>query len=171
MPGRDAKLMLQRKPTTLPAATTCFLQTCLSCRHTTARLLSLPEEIITRIYIFAGENTRTLVRLSAVNRCLRAIWLQDSDCIIAQKLELKAPGDQDAIALTLMEACCTMPVSGFHRVNAPKDDLLLRLHRPGLMRNVDLASTVCTKSLEWHSSTYRTGPLPIETFPYSYYSM
>ena len=107
-------------------------------------LLSPPEEIITQIYIFAGENTRALVRLSAVNRRLRALWLQDSDYIIAQSLELKAPGHQDAIALTLMEACCPMPVSGFHRVNASKDDPSLRQHLPGLLRNLDIASTVRT---------------------------
>lgn len=123
-------------------------------------LLSLPEEIITQIYIFAGENTRALVRLSAVNRRLRALWLQDSDYIIAQSLELKAPGHQDAIVLTLMEACCPMPVSGFHRVHASKDDPSLRLHLPGLMRNVGLASTVCTKTLKWHDSIYRTESLP-----------
>jgi len=78
-----------------------------------AQLLLLPEEIITQIYIFAGENTRALLRPSAVNRRLRALWLQDSDYIIAQSLELKAPGHQDAIALTLMEASCSMPVSAF----------------------------------------------------------
>jgi hypothetical protein len=126
-------------------------------------LLSLPEEIITQIYIFAGENTRALVRLSAVNRRLRALWLQDSDYIIAQSLELKAPGHQDAIALTLMEACCPMPVSGFHRVKASNDDPSLRLHLPGLMRNIGLASMVCTKTSEWQNSTYK------EDFPNPYY--
>ena len=67
-------------------------------------LLSLPEEIATQIYVFAGENTRALVRLSALNRRSRALWLQDSDYIIAQSIELKAPGHQDAIAPTLVEA-------------------------------------------------------------------
>lgn len=107
-----------------------------------AHLLSLPEEIITQIHILSGENTRALVRLSAVNLRLRALWLQDSDYIIVQFLELKAPGHQNAIALTLMEACCPMPVSGFHRVNASKDDPSLRQHLPGLMRNIGIASTV-----------------------------
>lgn len=136
-----------------------------------AQLFSLPEEIITQIYIFAGENTRALVRLSAVNRQLRALWLQDSDYIIAQSLELKAPGHQDAIALTLHEACCPMPVSGFHRVNASKDDPSLRLHLSGLMRNVGAASTVRTKTSEWHNPTYKTEVLPIETLPKPYYIM
>lgn len=134
-------------------------------------LLSLPEEIITQIYIFAGENTRALVRLSAVNRRLRALWLQDSDYIIAQSLELKAPGHQDAIALTLMEACCPMPVSGFHRVHASKDDPSLRLHLPGLMRNIGLASMVCTKASEWQNSTYKEDFLPLEDLPNPYYLM
>jgi hypothetical protein len=134
-------------------------------------LLSLPEETITQIYIFAGENTRALVRLSAVNRRLRALWLQDSDHIITQSLELKAPGHRDAIALTLMEACCPMPVSGFHRVNASKDDLSLRLHPPGLMRNVGLASMVCTKTSEWQNSTYKEDFLPLEDLPNPYYLM
>lgn len=67
-----------------------------------AQLLSLPEEIIIQIYIFAGEHTRALLRLSVVNRRLRALWLQDSDYIIAQSLELKAPGHQDSIVLTIM---------------------------------------------------------------------
>ena len=122
--------MLQRKPT--PAAITHPSQSPLSCQHIMAQLLSLPEELITQIYTFAGENNRALVRLSGVNRQLRALWLQDSDYIIAQSLELKAPGHQDAIALTLIEACCPMPVSGFHRVNASKDDPSLRLHLSGL---------------------------------------
>ena len=113
-----------------------------------AHLLYLPGEIITQIYVFAGENTRALVRLSAVNRRLRALWLQDSDYIIAQSLELKAPGHQDAIALTLMEACCPMPVSGLH---GPKVDPSLRLHVPGLIRNVGVASTVRTKTLRWRN--------------------
>jgi hypothetical protein len=56
---------------------------------TTINLLSLPEEVITQIYIIVGENTRALVRLSAVNRCLRVLWLQDSDCIIAQSLAVR----------------------------------------------------------------------------------
>lgn len=126
-----------------------------------ARPLSLPEEAITQIYIFTGDNTRALIKLSAVNRRLRALCLQDSDYIIARSLELKAPGHLDAIALTLMETHCPMPVSGFHRVNASKDYLWLRLHVLGLMRNVDLASTVYNKTLEWHISTYKIDALPI----------
>lgn len=135
-----------------------------------AGLLSLPEEIVTQIYIFAGQNTRALVRLSAVNRRLRAIWLQDSDHIIAHSLELKAPGHQDAIVLTMMEACCPMPVSGFHHVNVSSDDASLRLHLPGLMRNVALGSAVCNGALKWNNSTYKKHPL-ISLLPPYYHSM
>ena len=60
-------------------------------------LLSLPDQLLTEIHIFAGQQTRALVRLSAVNRRLRAIWLQDLDHIIAQVVQRKAPNHQDAI--------------------------------------------------------------------------
>jgi hypothetical protein len=64
-----------------------------------ARLLDNSEKTITHIYVIAGENTRALVRLAAVNRRMRAVWLQDSDYIIARSLELQAPDHQDAIGL------------------------------------------------------------------------
>jgi hypothetical protein len=108
-------------------------------------LLSLPDELLTEIYIFAGQQTRALVRLSAVNRRLRAIWLQDADFIIAQVVQLKAPNHQDAIALTLLEIRCPVPVRGFHTLDESYQGPPLRLCLPPLMRNLDLASAVCSQ--------------------------
>ena len=112
-----------------------------------ASLLSLPDELLTEIYILAGQQTRALVRLSAVNRRLRAIWLQDADFIIAQVVQLKAPGHQDAIALTLLETRCPVPVRGFHTLDESHEAPPLRLCLPPLMRNLDLASAVCSQLL------------------------
>ena len=110
-----------------------------------ASLLSLPDELLTEIYILAGQQTRALVRLSAVNRRLRAIWLQDADFIIAQVVQLKAPNHQDAIALTLLETRCPVPVRGFHTLDESHEASPLRLCLPPLMRNLDLASAVCSQ--------------------------
>lgn len=63
-----------------------------------------------------------------------------------------------------------MPVSGFHRVGL-KETPSLRLHLPGLMRNIDIDSLVCTKTSEWHNSTYKTDFLPFKTLPQPYYLM
>lgn len=106
-------------------------------------LLSLPDQLLTEIHIFAGQQTRALVRLSAVNRRLRAIWLQDLDHIIAQVVQRKAPNHQDAIELTLLEARCPVLVSGFHTLDDSRQGPSLRLCLPPLMRNLDLASAAC----------------------------
>jgi hypothetical protein len=110
-----------------------------------AGLLSLPDELLTEIYIFAGQQTPALVRLSAVNRRLRAIWLQDADFIIAQVVQLKAPNHQDAIALTLLEARCPLPTTGFHTLGDSDQGPRLRLCLQPLMRNIDLASDICSQ--------------------------
>lgn len=110
-------------------------------------LLSLPDQLLTEIHIFAGQQTRALVRLSAVNRRLRAIWLQDSDHIIAQVVQRKAPNHQDAMELTLLEARCPVPVSGFHTFDDSRQGPSLRFCLPPLMRNLDLASAVCSQLL------------------------
>jgi hypothetical protein len=44
-----------------------------------AGLFSLPNEAITQIYNLAGHDAPALAGLFAVNRRLRALWLQDSD--------------------------------------------------------------------------------------------
>lgn len=85
--------------------------------RTMAGLFSLPNEALSEIYIFAGQDARALVRLSAVNRLSRAIWLQDSANIIAQSLELQALSHQDAIVLTMLETRCPMHVPGFHQID------------------------------------------------------
>lgn len=135
-----------------------------------AGLLSLPDELLTEIYILAGLDTRSVVRLSATNRRLRAIWERDSDYIISRSLELKAPGHQDAIALTIMEARCSMPVSGFHHLDTEREEPLLRLHVPRLIHNLELASATCSGLLEWQTSTYKHQPLT-HPLPPLYYLM
>lgn len=107
-------------------------------------LLSLPNELLTEIYIFAGQQTRALVRLSAVNRRLRAIWIRESDIIIASAIQLKAPNHSDATSLTLLEARCPVPVTGFLTLDESYQGPPLRLCLPQLMRNIGLASAICS---------------------------
>ena len=66
-------------------------------------LLSLPNEILIEILIVAP-TTRTLLRLTNVNRRMRSIWLQRSQHIIVSAYETKIPHIKEAIALTLVEA-------------------------------------------------------------------
>lgn len=67
-------------------------------------LLSLPNELIAQIHIFAP--VRSQLQLSAVNGRLRSIWLRDADYIIAQRVQLTAPNNTGAVALTLLDSCC-----------------------------------------------------------------
>lgn len=74
----------------------------------------LPTEIILEIYGYDGAlSTRALVRISAVHRHWRAIWLQDLDKITREAIRPKAPDDKDAVALTLLET--RRPVSDRNR--------------------------------------------------------
>jgi hypothetical protein len=110
-----------------------------------AGLLSLPDELLTEIYIFAGHQIHTLVRLSAVNRRFRSIWLGDADSIIAQVVQLYTPNHQEAIPLTHLEARCPLPTTGFHTLNDSDQGPPLRLYLPPLMRNIALASDICRR--------------------------
>ena len=107
-----------------------------------AGLLSLPDELLTEIYIFAGQQMPTLVRMSAVNRRLRTIWLGDADSIITQVVQLYTPKHQDAILLTHLEARRPLPTTGFYTLNDSDQGPALRLCLPPLMRNIDLATDV-----------------------------
>lgn len=80
-------------------------------------LLSLPEGLLTVIYVLAGQQTRALVRLSRVNRRLRSIWLNDADHIIHSAFRIEAPDHEDAIQLILMETRLPKPITGFHHCN------------------------------------------------------
>lgn len=102
-----------------------------------------------------------MVRLSAVNRRLRAIWLQDSHHIVTHALQLKALGHQGAIDLNLLEARCSMPTTGFNTEAGPP----LRLYLSQQMRNFGLASALCSRVPEFHERCRRRGkslahPLP-----------
>jgi hypothetical protein len=110
-----------------------------------AGLLDLPDELLTEIYIFAGHQMPTLVRLSAVNRRLRNIWLGDADSIIAQAVQHYTPSHQEAIPLTHLEARCPLPTTGFHILDDSDQGPPLRLCLPRMMRNIALASDVCCR--------------------------
>lgn len=115
-----------------------------------AGLLSLPNKIILDIYVLTRAlSTHSLVQLSAANCHLRAIWLQDSNRIIAQSIQVKAPEHQDAIALTLLEARYPMPTTGFHTLHESWADPPLCLYLPQLMQNVKLASVMCHEMPGW----------------------
>jgi hypothetical protein len=113
-----------------------------------AGLFPLPNSILTQTYILAGHETFALIRLSDVNRRLRALRPQDFNYTIAESLKLKAPGHQDAVTFTMMELRCP-PLPGFHYADYSLGDPMLRLHLLGLVRNVDLASVVGDGVLEW----------------------
>jgi hypothetical protein len=108
-------------------------------------LLDLPDELLTEIYVFAGYQIHTLVRLSAVNRRLRTIWVGDADSIITQVVQLFTPKHQEAIPLTRLEARCPLPTTGFHTRYGSDQGPPLRLCLPQLMRNIALASDVCCR--------------------------
>jgi hypothetical protein len=110
-----------------------------------AGLLSLPDELLSEIYIFAGQQMKTLIRLSAVNRRLRNIWLGDADSIIAQAVQLYTPNHQDVFSLTRLEARFPLPTTGFHALDDADQGPPLRLCLPPLTRNIVLASEVCSQ--------------------------
>jgi hypothetical protein len=110
-----------------------------------AKLLGLPDELLTEIYVFAGHQIHTLVRLSAVNRRLRTIWVGDADSIITQAVLVFTPNHQEAIPLTRLEARCPLPTTGFHTLNDSDQGPPLRLCLPQLMRNIALVSDVCCR--------------------------
>ena len=110
-----------------------------------AELLSLPDELLIEIYICAGHQIRALARLSAVNRRTRAIWLHNADIIIPQVVQLYIPNHQDAISLTHLETRCPLPTIGFHALDDSDQGIPLRLCLPSLMRNIALATEVCSR--------------------------
>lgn len=98
-------------------------------------LLSLPSEIIINILI-AAPTTRTLLRLSCVNRRTRSIWQEHSQNIIASAYKTRIPHIEQAISLTLVEAQCgEIPFLG-----QPSE---LHLYLPRVLRNAGLAKSVC----------------------------
>lgn len=106
-------------------------------------LFSLPNELISHIYALAKH--RTQVRLFAVNRLLREIWLQDADPIIRRWLQLVAPMHSKAIVLILQGSRCPMPrgISGFRTLDGAREASPLRLLLPQLIHNIKLANSVC----------------------------
>jgi hypothetical protein len=110
-----------------------------------AGILDLPDELLTETCTFAGQQMPTLVRLSAVNRPFRSIWLGDAEAIITQVVQLFTPKHQEAIPLTRLEARCPLPTTGFHTLDDAEQGPPLRLYLPQLMRNIALASDVCCR--------------------------
>jgi hypothetical protein len=67
-----------------------------------ASLLSFPNEVLIQVLI-ASPTTRTLLRLSSVNRRMRAIWVTHSRRIIVANYKPKIQHVEQAITLTLTE--------------------------------------------------------------------
>lgn len=117
----------------------------------------LPTEIILEIYGYDNAvSTRALVRISAVNRHWRAIWLQDLEKITREAIRLKAPDDKDAVALALLETRRPLPITRFYLyeyAHAHAHQQLLRLHLPQLMRNIGLAAAICDRMPAYNDET------------------
>jgi hypothetical protein len=114
-----------------------------------ASLLSLPNEVLIQVLI-ASPTTRTLLRLSGVNRRMRAIWVTHSRRIIAANYKPKIQHVGQAITLTLTEVQCgeipTSPNDHGPTNTAPEsipDHPPIRLYLPRMLRNAGLASAVC----------------------------
>lgn len=131
--------------------------------------LSLPNEIILEIWSFVGAmSIPSLVRLSAVNRRTRSIWEKHSTPIVDQALQLGAPDYQDAIALTLLETRCPVPIKGFHSFDQSQEDPPIRLYLPQLLENIDLASTVSSELSSWEEQRGEGLPLACPPPPIYY---
>lgn len=98
-------------------------------------LLSLPTEIIINIFI-AAPSTRTLLRLASVDCCMRSIWLEHSQQIVASAYKKKIPHIEEAIALTSVEVRCG-------EVPSLQDSSAFYLCLPRVVRNAGLAKSVC----------------------------
>lgn len=98
-------------------------------------LLSLPSVIVINI-LTADPTTRTLLRLSCVDRRIRSIWQEHSQHILASAYKTRIPHIEQAISLTLVEAQCG-------EIPFPGQPLELHLYLPGVLRNAGFATSVC----------------------------
>ena len=98
-------------------------------------LPSLPTEILINLLI-AAPTSRTLLRLSYVNRRLRSIWQDHAQHIIVSAYKTKIPHIEDAISLTLVEA-------RLEEVLILGEPSLLHLYLPRVLRHAGLATSVC----------------------------
>ena len=107
-------------------------------------LQSLPNELLILI-LGASPTTRVLCDFAHVNKCMQTLWLEHSDRIIRDVYCSKIPHFQDAISATLAEARReALPNSGGIAPQAQP----LHLHLAQILRNIDLASTICERSVE-----------------------
>lgn len=122
-------------------------------------LLSLPTEILIDI-LAAAPTTRTLLRLSCVNRRMRSIWQEHSQHIIASAYKTKIPHIEEAISLTLVEVRC----GEVPRLGEPSS---LHFYLPRVLRNAGLATSVCDaanrnntlEKIEWETEDKYTDML------------
>ena len=70
-----------------------------------ASLQDLPTELLIELLIVCP-TTQTLLRLSGVNRRMRAVWLEHSKHIIVANYKQRIPHIEQAIALTMTEVEC-----------------------------------------------------------------
>jgi hypothetical protein len=97
-------------------------------------LQHLPTELLIELLI-SCPTTRTLLRLSRINRHMRAIWLQHSNHIIVANYKQRIPHIEQAIALTMTEVQCgEIPKS-------PQDTTLgAQINRDSLLTSTPLSS-------------------------------
>jgi hypothetical protein len=118
-----------------------------------ASLQDLPTELLIEILI-SCPTTRSLLRLSSVNRRMRAVWLEHSKHIIVANYKQRIPHIEQAIALTLTEVQCgEIPKSPEDHedhstlsvLEIPQNQSSIGLYLPRVLRNAGLASSICDK--------------------------
>jgi hypothetical protein len=117
-----------------------------------ASLQDLPTELLIEILI-SCPTTRTLLRLSSINRRMRAVWLEHSKHIIVANYKQRIPHIEQAIALTLIEVQCgEIPKS-------PEDHTLRRQIDPKRLLPTSPEFVPGCSSHESHSSLSALDPL------------
>jgi hypothetical protein len=98
-------------------------------------LLSLPNELIIHIYTHAP-TLQAAACLSAVNKRLRSVWLENTNLIAEAILKRQIPAYDDAVDVAIL---------GADIYNSPKspskNDYPLHLYVDRLLRNADLAAS------------------------------
>jgi hypothetical protein len=121
-----------------------------------ASLQDLPTELLIEILI-SCPTTRTLLRLSSIDRRKRAVWLEQSNHINVANYKQRIPHIEQAIALTLTEVQCgALPKSA-------EDDTLRGQIDPNRLLPTSPESVSLCSSHESHNSL--TAPGSMQTQP------
>jgi hypothetical protein len=122
-------------------------------------LLSLPNELIIHIYTHAP-TLQAAACLSAVNRRLRSVWLENTNQIAEPILRRQIPAYDEAVDVAILEA------EIYDSPHSPaKNDYPLHLYVNRLLNNASLASSAVTA---WVADA-RDEPYPEESQAHSSY--